>query len=340
MQVHCCGTVRSNRRGLPTDMGVDKSSPRDSYAWRCLTNNPMRAVFGFWMDNKLTRFLTNIHCSTREPHSRGKKKKFGGDEEVVMKPVAVKGYIDYMQVCDVRDQHRSCYEIRVKSHKWTQHFFYWIVDMAVCNGYELFVSYYVKDRSKYFERDFCKRLLKQMPERAKKMRMSARLRGLRRRSHLSLMKKTPGGPGSADKYEPADDQHAEIDMRLVNKSRVAEDNRGKFHLLFHMEKRKMCKVCLEEKILSVRSKQKSKDRTSAMYGMDMKGVRKVATMCAVSNAAVCEEHFQVFCNTGKCKNYVSGRKVKRATRTSERKRKKPGPKSVRNSKKRPTLVRI
>ena len=61
MQVHCCGTVRSNRRGLPTDMGVDKSSPRDSYAWRCLTNNPMRAVFGFWMDNKLTRFLTNIH---------------------------------------------------------------------------------------------------------------------------------------------------------------------------------------------------------------------------------------------------------------------------------------
>jgi hypothetical protein len=160
MKVHACGTVCANCRGLPQDMTIDIKSERDSYDWQCLTNHPMRAVYGFWMDNKLTRYLKNIHNSGRIEHQRMRKKKNGGGNVTVMKPLAVKAYTKYMDGCDVRDQHRSYYEIRVKSHKWPAHFFYWILDMTICNTYELYVSYYSMNRKTYSERKFRKRVLK------------------------------------------------------------------------------------------------------------------------------------------------------------------------------------
>lgn len=322
MKVHACGTVRANRRGLPKDMTVDKDSARDSYDWQCLTNHPMRAVFGFWMDNKLTRYLTNIHCSKRVEHARRRKNKDGGGEVTVMKPLAVKGYTMYMDGCDVRDQHRSYYEVRVKSHKWPSHFFYWILDMAVCNAYELFVSYYSRDRKTYSERKFRKRLLKQMPGRIAKMRRVSKRRGLKRRISPSPVK--PHRYQNADKVMPPDERQMTVDLNAFHADKQCEDPMGNVHLLIHGGTRRVCKVCLEEKMLTERSTARAKNRTSSTFGMSKKGVARVIWICSRSNANVCKKHFHIFCSSGRCANYVGGKKIKLTRRKPKRQCKKPG----------------
>ena len=36
-----------------------------------------------------------------------------------------------------------------QAHKWTHHVFFWMLDTAIVNAYELYVSYYNKDRKRY-----------------------------------------------------------------------------------------------------------------------------------------------------------------------------------------------
>ena len=72
MKIACCGTLRANRKGIPS-LGLTKRDERDSYSWQCLLNHSCRAVVGEWVDNSLTRFLSTIHGPGRVKHQRRRK---------------------------------------------------------------------------------------------------------------------------------------------------------------------------------------------------------------------------------------------------------------------------
>ena len=112
--VAACGTLRAKRKGMP-DLDVnDDKGDRDDYDWKVLSNHKSKVIVGAWQDNKLTRFATTIHGRGRVEHTRMQGKSKGGGEVTVQKPLAVKAYTKYMDGCDVADQRRSYYDIRVK----------------------------------------------------------------------------------------------------------------------------------------------------------------------------------------------------------------------------------
>ena len=211
----------------------------------------------------------------------------------------------------------------MKSHKWPSHFFYWILDMAVCNAYELFVSYYGKERKKYSERTFRKRLLKQMPGRICKMMHMGKRKGMKRRISPSPVK--PRRYQNADKVMPPDERTITVDLNAFSIEKQCEDVFGNVHLLIHGGGRKVCKVCLEMKMLATRSNATSAEgRSSSTFAMSKKGVRRVIWICSISNASVCKEHFGLFCTSGKCAAYVGGKKIKKTRRKIKRHCLKPG----------------
>ena len=66
-----------------------------------------------------------------------RKSKDGGGTVTVMKPVAVKEYTKYMDGCDVQDQKRSYYDIRVKAGcGWVR-----VVEREAHRGVQLLISF-------------------------------------------------------------------------------------------------------------------------------------------------------------------------------------------------------
>ncbi|KAJ8931061.1 hypothetical protein NQ314_016090 [Rhamnusium bicolor] len=55
-----CGTIRSNRRGLPKDMTVDKNMKRGDYDYRV---SNLDIIFFKWCDNRSVYLLSNFHGS-------------------------------------------------------------------------------------------------------------------------------------------------------------------------------------------------------------------------------------------------------------------------------------
>ena len=106
--IPACGTLRAKRTGTP-DLGVEKSDARDTYEWQALQNHDCHAVCGAWRDNSVTRFLSTIHDAARKVHKRLRKKRDGGGQVEVNKPLAVLAYTAQMDGCDVGDQKRSYY---------------------------------------------------------------------------------------------------------------------------------------------------------------------------------------------------------------------------------------
>lgn len=124
-KVQACGTLRK-RKGNPV-LNVDKKSPKDSYDYKYEQVHPSNILVGAWMDNKLTMFMSTIHS-----HERNLWMRYPSP---VLKPDAVRDYTKYMNGIDVNDQKRSYYDIRIQSHKWTHHVFYWVIDTAIVNSH-------------------------------------------------------------------------------------------------------------------------------------------------------------------------------------------------------------
>jgi hypothetical protein len=147
-----------------------------------------------------------------------------------------------------------------------------------------------------------------MPGRIKKMMMRSKCRGIKRRISPSPVK--PRRYQNADIVAPPDERVVTLDLSNFSDGHACEDSFENVHLLVRGSTRRLCKVYLENKMLLNRSAASASERTTSTFSMSKKGVAKIIWMCSRSNANVCPEHFHLFCQSGKCANYVSGKKVK------------------------------
>ncbi|KAJ8353490.1 hypothetical protein SKAU_G00210570 [Synaphobranchus kaupii] len=114
-----CGTVRLNRRGMPT---FPKKMKRGEVTFR--ENVTQLAVK--WQDKRDVNFLTTVHPSSMAQSGRLEPK---------VKPACVLDYNKKMGAVDRADMITSFVDCARKSTKWYKKLFFHLLDTAVLNAY-------------------------------------------------------------------------------------------------------------------------------------------------------------------------------------------------------------
>ena len=124
--VSACGTVRSNRKGLPS-LRKEKEMEKGEFDYR--TGDGL--VFFGWKDNKVVNVLSNFHGTDACTVLRTQK---DGTRAEVACPVAVRDYNANMGGVDKADMLCSLYGINRKSRKWWHRLFFGVIDRIVVNS--------------------------------------------------------------------------------------------------------------------------------------------------------------------------------------------------------------
>ena len=127
--VLACGTIRTNRKGLPQNMASDKSLERGEFDWR-VSNDEL--TFFKWKDNKSVHLLSNFHGTETTTISRTQR---SGEKKTFSSPKAIKDYNNYMSGVDKADMLCSLYSTGRKSKKWWHRIFFGLLDRTLANAY-------------------------------------------------------------------------------------------------------------------------------------------------------------------------------------------------------------
>lgn len=126
---YACGTIRSNRKGLPGNMLADSQMKRGDSDHRF---SNLDIGYWKWKDNKVVHLVSNFHGNNEATVSRKEK---NGSRSTITCPVAVKDYNTYMGGVDTADRLRALYCIDRKSPKWWHRLFWGLLDIAFVNSY-------------------------------------------------------------------------------------------------------------------------------------------------------------------------------------------------------------
>ena len=143
-ETYACGTVRQNRKGLPTTVKKSKLKPLESVFLR---NGPMLCLKWSGQKRKATKkpvtVLSTIHEATE---LLTKKKDAHGNR--IPKPVCIYEYTKNMSGVDISDQYMSFHLCLRKSMKWWRKLFFHLLNMIILNSYLLNKKFGKKNLSK------------------------------------------------------------------------------------------------------------------------------------------------------------------------------------------------
>ena len=144
-KTYACGTVRQNRKGLPTSVKLAKLKPLQSVYLR---SGPMLCLKWSGEKKKSTKkpvtIISTIHQAT-ELLTR-KKDSYGNR---ILKPVPIYEYTKHMSGVDISDQYMSFHVALRKSMKWSRKLFFHLFNMVILNSYLLNKKFGKKKLRKY-----------------------------------------------------------------------------------------------------------------------------------------------------------------------------------------------
>lgn len=126
-----CGTIRSNRRGIP-ELQDDKKLERGTVDYQF--SNTGIGIYK-WKDTKSVFFASNYHGSEQTSVLRKNKQ---GVSMVVPSPQVAKDYNNYMGGVDHADQLRSSYAVNRRSKKWWHRLFWGMLDILFVNSFIIY----------------------------------------------------------------------------------------------------------------------------------------------------------------------------------------------------------
>jgi len=127
-----CGTLRTNRKGVPCTIKSTKMSKGEMIS-ECKEDD---MVFIKWKDKREVTVLTSIHDDSTVNVQRRSRNVQGGTEEI-HKPYAIDQYNKFMGGVDKQDQFLSYYGFTRRTNKWWKRVFFHLLDTAVVNAYIL-----------------------------------------------------------------------------------------------------------------------------------------------------------------------------------------------------------
>jgi hypothetical protein len=120
--IYACGTVRTNRKGLPPMLKSNDKLKRGEFMFAAKGN----VAATKWMDNKAVSMLSTAH-SPRDTTTVKRKNKDGSSSSISC-PVVVESYNRIMGAVDRFDQLKERYAIGRRSVKWWHRFFFiWLM---------------------------------------------------------------------------------------------------------------------------------------------------------------------------------------------------------------------
>lgn len=128
-QTYACGTIRTNRKGLPPAVTKAKLKKQGEVVQR--QNDSMVATA--WHDKRTVTLLSTDPLDMTEVQ----RKQKDGSIVNVRCPKVLKLYTQNMNGVDRADQLRSTYSICRKAAKWWKYLFWFMVDVAICNAFIL-----------------------------------------------------------------------------------------------------------------------------------------------------------------------------------------------------------
>ena len=130
--IYACGTVRSNRKGLPAEL-LPKNLHLNKHEYRVAQKDEL--TFCHWMDTKAVLVLSNFH----HPESVGMVNRRSGQEQQqrVEVPRMLQDYQTHMKGVDLADQMLGYYMIHHRSRKWWRRIFFYLMMASAHNAYIL-----------------------------------------------------------------------------------------------------------------------------------------------------------------------------------------------------------
>lgn len=130
-----CGTVRSNRKGLPHGVTKANLKPGETCFRRSIGTNgqPGSLLALKWCDKRAVYMISTCHAATET--WTGKNHRI--DHTPIYKPTVIVDYISKMGGVDLSDQLMTYYSFLRKSCKWWRKLFVHLLNMLILNAYIL-----------------------------------------------------------------------------------------------------------------------------------------------------------------------------------------------------------
>ncbi|XP_014677267.1 PREDICTED: piggyBac transposable element-derived protein 4-like [Priapulus caudatus] len=122
-----CGTVRSNRKGLPKNIGPKDVKLKQGDLPVFWHGANYSLTFTTWQDTK--------HLKQAQVNKEIRLKKDATGKRTVKKPALVQDYNKYMGGVDRFDQLSAYYCYPHKSQKWYQIMYHYVIETALVNGH-------------------------------------------------------------------------------------------------------------------------------------------------------------------------------------------------------------
>ena len=210
--IRLCGSVRSNRRGMPI-IPKEEVSALGQGQWIQRQSGDMSLAV--WKDQKAVWVLYN-HCSPRETASLDRWSD-AGNKVAIGCPRAIHDYFYHARSVDVLSQLHYSYLPGRKARRCWPRLAWWLLDMCIINAFKLWSIGQTQVSQLRFREDLMYELLKQLPSEDKPHRASKR-------------------PSPAD--SPAKDHYSERSSTCRECSVCSNRNSGK-----RTETRYICHAC-------------------------------------------------------------------------------------------------
>ncbi len=128
--IYACGTVRTNRKGLPPGL-LPKSQKLQKHQYKVAQKDDL--TFVIWMDTKAVLALSNYH----DPLHTGYVSSRSGApiQQQVLVPQVIESYQQNMKGVDLCDQMLGYYTLNHRSRKWWRRIFHHLCMAAAFNGF-------------------------------------------------------------------------------------------------------------------------------------------------------------------------------------------------------------
>ena len=124
-----CGTVNSNRVGLPKDMKKTCPAVKKLKRGESLKRMRGRMLAVTWMDTRAVNLLCNLPGCLGDADVQRRDKR-GGAEITVSRPCAIQLYNSFMGGVDLSDQRVSTYRRHMKSLTWYLQVFFHLLQLS------------------------------------------------------------------------------------------------------------------------------------------------------------------------------------------------------------------
>jgi Transposase IS4/DDE_Tnp_1-like zinc-ribbon len=157
--IRMCGSVRSNRKGMPT---IHKHAIKALSKGEYIRRQKDDICLAVWKDQKAVQVLFN-HVSPRATTTLDRWTD-EGERISIGCPKAIRDYFYHARSVDVLNQLHYSYPIGRKARRCWPRLAWWLLDMCIINAFKLWSMGQPRPNQLDFREQLMRQLLKQLPE--------------------------------------------------------------------------------------------------------------------------------------------------------------------------------